>query len=103
MAREKQVAFKSVLSAFKTAGTCLKEGKITKEGVTAQMADQLGLSVEQLETRLKTFAQQKKYRPIFEKIGDIPYQVVGTGTPGRQGMSEDEVNAAANELEDIFG
>jgi hypothetical protein len=93
MERAKQIRYGSVASALKSALGLVKGGKITAKEITAQIADQLGVSVEHCEAVYKRFKSSEKYKNV---LPSLPY--VTTGQQGRPSVSQEQLDKDAAEI-----
>lgn len=94
--RQAKVSINAFLPAVLVCANNVKNGGVAAEQLTAEVAEMVGLSVADCETRFKRFASNKAYKPIFDAVrekigGEIYYQT--SGAQGAPKMSEAQLNS----------
>lgn len=96
MARQTKVSINAFMPAVLVCANNVKNGGVSADKLTAEVAEMVGLSVEDCETRFKRFSSNKAYKPIFDAVrekigGEIHYQT--SGAQGAPKMSEAQLNS----------
>lgn len=102
----KQIAYKMFQPAVVTALKQVKNGTLTRERVTTEVAEALQVDVAKLESSWVSFASKPKYKPFFASIengvGEIPMVTKSSEGRGRKAVPDSVIAAGVAELESLF-